>query len=361
MINCEFSVLQTAKDFSNQHIRRLEYCKINDLTTEGSGDVKAQGDLQNRDFEFDLGMLVEEVTTVLCVDQQSQYSTDTPVLASGHSTEAHITCNSDKVSVIIRIEQLDGWMVQSTPGPWKRILMNIIGNAMKWTKNGLIEVTLSKVKPENRHGSSFAHLCVKDTGCGISRDFLKDMLFAPFAQEDPLSPGIGLGLNIARKLATSLGGNIDVKSEMGAGTQVDLVIPITAAQSVEIADHGSSIAKTSAPPKLINASILGLQLHPEVDEVPTGILGVDAKRKLSLHNALIDVFTTQLGWQLSPRKVSDRMYGDVSLVEEADFSHMLREGLLPIAGPRDFFIVLGDKISLLTDDLPANIIRVSPP
>lgn len=318
--------------------------------------------MKNHDLEFDLGMLVEEVTTVLCTGQKSQYATNIPVIASGPSAEVHCRgpCNSDVVSVVIRIQQLDAWMVQSTAGAWKRIMMNIIGNAMKWTKNGLIEVTLSKMRPENHHGSSFAHVCVRDTGCGVSRDFLKDMLFSPFAQEDPLSPGIGLGLNIARKLATSLGGKIDVKSEMGAGTQVDILIPITSAQSVEIAVHGSLITKTSAPPKSINASILGLQLHPEVDEVPTGILEVDAKRKLSIRNALTDVLVTQLGWQLSPQKLSDRMHGDVAILEEADFSHMLSEDLLPMT---DFkhFIVLGDKTSLLTDDLPFNIIRVSPP
>jgi hypothetical protein len=255
-------------------------------------------------------------------------------------------------------------MVQSAAGAWKRILMNIISNAMKWTKNGLIEVSLSKVRPEGRHGHFSAHVCVRDTGCGISRDFLKDMLFSPFSQEDPLSSGIGLGFNIARKLTTSLGGTIDVKSELGAGTQVDILIPITAAQCVETIHPRSSITNSSVTPALINASIVGLQLHPEEDEVPTGILSANAKRKLSIRNALMGVFMTQLGWQLSPRKFPDRMHGDVTIIEETDLSEMLIESPLLITDPqhvREFFIVLGDNTSLLTDDLPAHIIRVSPP
>ncbi|KAJ5568893.1 hypothetical protein N7450_011379 [Penicillium hetheringtonii] len=339
----------------------LEYCKINDLATNGSSDARGQVDLKNQS-EFDLGILVEEVTTVLCAGRKSQRSTNIPIVASGSSEEA---CNSDEVSVIVRIQQLNAWKVQSTAGAWRRILMNIIGNAMKWTKNGFVEVILTeaKLEKENRQGSSFAHVSVRDTGCGISRPFLKDMLFSPFAQEDSLSPGIGLGLSIARKLATSLGGNIGVKSEIGAGTQVDIFIPVTAAQSVEIADRSSLITKDFAPSTSINASILGLQLHPEVDEVPTGILGVDAKRKLSIRHALMDVFATRLGWQLSPRKPSDRMHGDVAIVEEADFSHMLSEGLLQTDPKhvRDFFIILGDRKMLPADVLPANIIRVSPP
>jgi len=354
-----FSLPQAAMALSNQLVCRLEYCKINDLATKGSSDARGQVDLKHQS-EFDLGILVEEVTTVLCAGRKSQCSTNIPIVASGPSEEA---CNSDEVSVIVRIQQLDAWMVQSTAGAWRRILMNIIGNAMKWTKKGFVEVVLTEAKLENRQGSSFAHVSVRDTGCGISRPFLKDMLFSPFAQEDPLSPGIGLGLSIARKLVTSLGGNIRVKSEIGAGTQVDIFMPVTAAQSVEIADRRSSITKDFAPPTSINASILGLQLHPEVDEVPTGILGVDAKRKLSIRHALMDVFATRLGWQLSPRKPSDRMHGDVAIVEEADFSHMLSEGLLQIDPKhvRDYFIVLGDRKMLPADVLPANIIRVSPP
>ncbi|KAH8426363.1 hybrid sensor histidine kinase/response regulator [Aspergillus melleus] len=345
----------------------LEYCKINDLATKNSGDTKAQVEVTNRDSDFDLGILVEEVATVLCAGQKPQYVTDSSVTfsATRSSAEVHYQrpSQSDEVSVVIRIEQLDSWVVRSAAGAWKSILMNIIGNAMKWTKNGLIEVTLSKVKPDRHHRSYFAHARVRDTGSGISRDFLKDKLFTPFSQEDPLSPGVGLGLNIARKLALSLGGNIDIKSEVGVGTQVDIQIPFKAAQSIGIADCRPSITKTLVPP-LIDASIVGLQLHPEVDEVPTGILSVDAKRKLSIKNALVDVFTTQLGWHLSPRKLSDRTQGDVAIIEEADLNHMLIEGLLPMTDPkhlRDYFIVLGGNIPLLTDDLPENIIRVSPP
>ncbi|CAI7598092.1 unnamed protein product [Penicillium pancosmium] len=343
----------------------LEYCKINDLATKSSGESRA---MKNKDSDFDLGILVEEVASVLCAGQQSQYHTNIPdaISPSGPSADAHdrLPSQSAEASVIIRLEQLDSWMVRSAAGAWKRIMMNIIGNAMKWTKRGFIEVTLSRVRPESDHGSPFANVCVRDTGCGISRDFLKDMLFSPFAQEDPLAPGIGLGLNIAHRLAMSLGGNINVKSEMGAGTQVDILIPVTIAQSAESADPRSSITDALVPPPLIKASILGLQLHPEVDEVPTGILSVNSKRNLSIRNALMDVFTTQLGWQLSSRKFSDRMHGDVSIIEEADLSHILIEGSIPLTDSqrvRDFFIVLGDKTSLLTGDLPANIIRVPPP
>lgn len=353
----------------NLTVSRLEYCKINDLATKGSGHNKVYGEMKNEYSDFDLGILVEEVVTALCAGQQSQYNTNSAVRSSTSEPSANsyhfpFPSQSDETSIIIRIQKLDSWMVRSIPGAWRRILMNIINNALKWTKNGFIEVTISSARPAGRHGPSFVNVRVRDTGCGISLDFLKDKLFSPFEQEDPLSPGIGLGLNIARRLAISLGGKIDVKSEKGAGTQVDIFAPVEIAQSVGLTEPLSSITKNHLPQPLIKASIFGFQLQPEAGETPTGILSVKAQRKLAIRNAIMDVFATQLGWQLSPRTLSDRMHGDVAIIEEADLNHMLSEGLLPMT---DFkrvqgsLIVLGNKTSILTDELPANIIRVPPP
>ncbi|KAI9035886.1 uncharacterized protein KD926_002640 [Aspergillus affinis] len=362
------SLPHIAMAFSNRTVYRLEYSKINDLATKISADTRAQAEMTDRDSGFDLDILVEEVATILCADHKSQCVTDLPVASSSTRPSAQVHHRShsysDEVSVVIRIEKLDSWMVRSDPGAWNSILTNIIRNAMKWTKNGLIEVTLSQVRPESGHGSSYAHARVKDTGTGISRDFLKDMLFSPFTQEDPLSPGIGLGLNISRQLAISLGGDIDIKSEMGVGTQVDIHIPIKTIQPVNIPDGHLSIPQSPVSPASTDASVIGLQLHPDVDEVPTGILSIDARRKLSIQNALEDVFARQLGWRLSPRKSFDGTPYDVAIIEEAYLNHMLIQGFLPTTDPkqlRDYFIVLGGKILLFTDDLPANIIRVSPP
>lgn len=331
---------------------------------------RTRSDTTRPGSSFDLGTLVEQVATVLCAGQNHQSVanlTDRPksATAAGNDTDGQHSISSEKVSVVVRIEQPDSWKLRSASGPWRRILMNVIGNAMKWTKNGLIEIKLSKTNRGPERGSSFAHLCVSDTGSGISREYLKYMLFSPFAQEDPLSPGVGLGLSIVRKLVMSLDGDIDVRSELGAGTQVDIYVPVSClATTLAIPKAGGSIPEILNPPRPIHALVLGLQDEPDLNEIPTGILTVDAKRKASIQTALTDVLTTQLGWDLSFAKFPAEEHADVAIIEEADLHHMLIESLSiakDFKPVHKYFIVLGRRKPSLTDDLPANIIYVSQP
>ncbi|KAJ5610186.1 hypothetical protein N7510_006905, partial [Penicillium lagena] len=350
----------------------LDYCKINDLaTTKKSGSHRVEREVTGRTSDFDLGILIEEVGTFIYARHKAQPVTiparNSIVAASANETRHQLPSSSDELSTVIRIEMLDSWTVRSNASAWRRILINLIDNAMKWTMNGLVEVTLSKVRSENKHGFSYAHLCVRDTGSGISRDYLKDSLFTPFAQEDSLSPGVGLGLSIVHKLVISLDGTVDVRSELGVGTQVDIYIPVAyldRTHPAELAGVCSSIPKTPTPQTSVRACLLGLNGHPSLNEIPTGILSSEAKRKFSVQNALVDVLMTRMGWQLSLAKSPTQEHGDVVVIEEADFHHMLTEGLLHATDPDlicKFFIVLGGKTSFLTDDLPANVIRVSQP
>jgi hypothetical protein len=339
-------------------------------TTNNPELNKPQSDMICPGSNFDLGTLVEQVATVLCAGQTHQpvaLFTDRPssTTAVGNDTDDQHFISGDDVSVVVRIEQPDSWKLRSASGPWRRILMNVIGNAMKWTKNGLIEVKLSKTTQGPERGSSFAHLRVSDTGSGISREYLRNMLFSPFAQEDPLSPGVGLGLSIVRKLVMSLDGDIDVRSELGAGTQVDIYVPVSSlATTLAIPTAGGSIPETPNSPSPIHALVLGLQDEPKLNEIPTGILTVDAKRKASIQTALMDVLKTQLGWDLSFAKFPAEEHTDVAIIEEADLHHMLIESL---SVAKDFkpvhkyIIVLGQRKASLTGDLPANIIYVSQP
>ena len=348
---------------------RLEYCKINDLvTTNGPKSNSRQNDANGIGSDFDLGTLVEQVTTVLCAGQIPQNTTTLTerytTTPTGTDKDHQNSNSSDDVSVVVRIDKLDSWMVRSASGPWRRILMNIIGNAMKWTKNGLIEITLSKARRETKDGSSFAHLSVKDTGIGISREYLKNMLFSPFAQEDPLSPGVGLGLSIVRKLVMSLSGEIDVRSELGAGTQVDIYVPVTRlATTISASEADGSDSQPRIPPRPVHACVIGVQDGPDLNEIPTGILSVHAKRKASIQNALTDVLIKQLGWNLSFAKLPAEEQADVAIIEEGDFHRMFGQGHFTTDSKHMFkyFIVLGGQNPSLVDDKTANIICASQP
>jgi len=107
----------------------------------------------------------------------------------------------------------------------QQVLTNLLGNAVKFTDRGEVRVTLSRTMRALR-------VEVADTGIGIPSDELP-RLFRPFAQVDTgltrRHGGTGLGLYIARRLATMLGGHIEVESEPGVGSRFALVLPLTVA------------------------------------------------------------------------------------------------------------------------------------
>ena len=103
-----------------------------------------------------------------------------------------------------------------------QILNNIVGNGIKFTDKGYVEVKISK--DEGR-----ALIEVKDTGIGISEDFLPK-IFNAFEQESSGMnrdfEGSGLGLSISKKYIELLGGDLQVESVKGEGTKFTIVLPL---------------------------------------------------------------------------------------------------------------------------------------
>ncbi|TKA61661.1 hypothetical protein B0A49_10128, partial [Cryomyces minteri] len=139
--------------------------------------------------------------------------------------------NGGKICVIVDIDRASDshWTFNTQAGAWRRILMNVVGNALKYTDHGFIKVRLEAQPLPNKHDASRSRvtLTVTDSGRGISKEYLRDRLFTPFAQEDPLTVGTGLGLSIIRQIITSMGGEIDVQSEKGHGTEIKVRMIMT--------------------------------------------------------------------------------------------------------------------------------------
>jgi signal transduction histidine kinase/CheY-like chemotaxis protein len=112
-------------------------------------------------------------------------------------------------------------------GRLKQIVLNFIGNAIKFTNKGSITVK-SEIESESP-GNNYLRIEIKDTGIGIRDDDLQK-LFKPFSQVDgSLSRqfgGMGLGLAISRKFAQALGGDVGCKSEVGVGSSFWIRIPV---------------------------------------------------------------------------------------------------------------------------------------
>jgi signal transduction histidine kinase len=112
-------------------------------------------------------------------------------------------------------------LIETDPAKVRQIMLNLAGNAVKFTQQGSVEIGARRV-PEGV-------VCwVRDTGPGIPADKL-DLIWQPFTQVDQSDTrnvgGTGLGLTIARRLALLLGGTLMVQSELAKGTTFELRLP----------------------------------------------------------------------------------------------------------------------------------------
>ena len=183
----------------------------------------------------DISAVLEEVVDGLVLGQAYTSSsaidiTDTSREARGRGRgKVHgqgDDVSTDRVEVIIDVEPRD-WLFVTQPGAVRRIIMNITGNALKYTSEGRVTVALNLQSPvAGKEGTETMVLTVTDTGRGIGQQFLNSKLFVPFAQENALAPGTGLGLSIVHSIITMLGGTIDVESKVGKGTTIRVALPL---------------------------------------------------------------------------------------------------------------------------------------
>ncbi|MFI4917842.1 MAG: ATP-binding protein, partial [Phycisphaerales bacterium JB060] len=117
-------------------------------------------------------------------------------------------------------------VARTDPTRLRQILMNLIGNALKFTSEGYVAV---EVAYERWAGSGLLHIDIKDTGIGMTPEQLEHA-FTAFTQADASTTrrygGSGLGLRISKRLAEMLGGDISVQSEPGRGSVFHLVIEV---------------------------------------------------------------------------------------------------------------------------------------
>jgi signal transduction histidine kinase len=126
-------------------------------------------------------------------------------------------------------------VISADPKLLTQCLLNLAGNAAKFTRNGHIELRARRLLLDGR---SCVALDVVDNGIGIEAEALS-RLFAPFQQANASIAraygGAGLGLSITRKLARSMGGEVLVRSAPGVGSTFTLVLPVGAESSSMLA------------------------------------------------------------------------------------------------------------------------------
>lgn len=148
----------------------------------------------------------------------------------------------------------------------KQILVNLMGNAIKFTQQGEILLLLRQVtRPTPAGEAPFLHFSVRDTGIGIAADKIAT-LFEAFTQIDASTTrkygGTGLGLAISRKLCRLMGGEISVTSEEGKGSDFFFEIPLRAAPDDSGRDEERPLVEAVS-----GQTMLYLTEHPTIQQL----------------------------------------------------------------------------------------------
>jgi signal transduction histidine kinase/DNA-binding response OmpR family regulator len=122
----------------------------------------------------------------------------------------------------------DSFPMETDRSGLRRILYNLVGNAIKYTEHGGVKISVNSMAGEVGSPAGMVGIRVEDTGYGIEA-YHQERVFDEFYQVDRsgsnTAPGTGLGLSICQKLVKLLGGEISVESEVGRGTVFTVVLP----------------------------------------------------------------------------------------------------------------------------------------
>ncbi|MBP7066438.1 ATP-binding protein [Ferrovibrio sp.] len=175
------------------------------------------------------------------------------------------------------------------PGRLRQVVLNLIGNAIKFTEQGRVWVAVSRLGPAQTGNGDHLRFEIRDTGIGIARENI-GKLFGSFAQADSSITrrfgGTGLGLAISRKLIEAMGGRIGVDSKIGEGSCFWFELDLAAGEAPRSAE---ALAAEQAPlPALrilvaednpVNRRVIGGMLAEGGHKVEFAVNGLEAVSK----------------------------------------------------------------------------------
>lgn len=193
------------------------------------------------------------------------------------------------VAVYMSVDPALNWQFRLNAGAIRRIIMNLFGNSLKYTVQGAIHVSLTQEQsPNHPRAERLVKITVRDTGQGITEDYLQHELFKPFSQEDELASGTGLGLSLVKSLIFQLRGQILVESQVGAGTSITILLPLEQSpQTIDLTKDDEEFEEQVRDLSGLRVSLLGFESEHNQDGVDGGRPLVERLLRQSLHLELI--------------------------------------------------------------------------
>ena len=176
--------------------------------------------------------LVNEILDMSKLESDEVVLEESPFNLSSISREVLVVIGQIAAEQNIRIvwekKEITHRDLIGSPGYVKRVMMNILSNAVKYNKeNGCIYISCREI-PSEQPGMTTMEFVCRDTGIGMTEEF-QQYIFEPFAQEHTGSrtkfAGTGLGMPISKKLIEKMGGTITFESEEGVGTTFVIRVP----------------------------------------------------------------------------------------------------------------------------------------
>ena len=209
-------------------------CGMLDMADHYADDMKKQTEYRAKikGASHLLLELVNEILDMSKLESDEVVLEESPFNLSSISREVLVVIGQIATEQNIRIvwekKEITHRHLIGSPGYVKRVMMNILSNAMKYNReNGHIYISCIEIPSEQPEMTTMEFVC-RDTGIGMAEEFQKH-IFEPFAQEHAGSrtkfAGTGLGMPITKKLVEKMGGTIMFKSKEGVGTTFVIQVP----------------------------------------------------------------------------------------------------------------------------------------
>nr|WP_296045547.1 response regulator [uncultured Blautia sp.] len=209
-------------------------CGLTNIADHYADDMEKQTEYRTKVKEASnlLLELVNEVLDMSKLESDEVILEEIPFNLSSISREVFVVIEQMAAEQNIRIEWEKKEIIHrnliGSPGYVKRVMMNILSNAVKYNReNGHIYISCIEIPSEQPEMTTMEFVC-RDTGIGMTEEFQK-CVFEPFAQEHTGSrtkfAGTGLGMPIAKNLVEKMGGTITFESEEGAGSTFVIRVP----------------------------------------------------------------------------------------------------------------------------------------
>jgi signal transduction histidine kinase len=127
--------------------------------------------------------------------------------------------------IILDISDYRGLGFRLSPSSYGRVVMNLFGNALKFTESGFVHISVRSEHLSDHTGTGTVVLKISDSGIGMASSFLQ-RAFEPFQKQNQHTTGTGVGLAVVKRIIEDIGGQIDIHSEASKGTDIILRLPL---------------------------------------------------------------------------------------------------------------------------------------